>query len=542
MLRLAAPECPLVAEVGDFDVRLAESVTRFYGDEAPADAAPVVVDDARPSLVVPSPSRLRLALPAATRRRTLTAGVRRRDAGDDGPLRAEAFWEDEGGLRSLAAVELPPGDDAWREVAVGLPETAGTLFLVVRDPRPGLANRDGGGACWGEPVIAAAAEPRAQPTGRPDVVLVTVDTLRADALRDMPYLRGRLEEGLRLEAAFAPSPWTLPSYGALFTGRDAEEQGAGRGPFTPEPRPGFERRDLRALGPWPTVAERLRDAGWATAAFHQNPFLDGWSGLHRGFGRWVRTHDDPKALAEPALAWWRSRAGRPRFLVLHWLTPHLPYGPEDEGDPLALLPWRDFVREDHTAAERAAFFDLPADQRAEVVARYRAECTRVDAALAELLPALEADGGEVVLLVHADHGEELWDEGSFEHGHSFADAVLRVPLGIVWPGRVAPAVVAEPAPAHHLLLHALDLLVSAGALPASARDDLPACGLLPDCPGAGPILRARLPYYRNPLDGVDLGRDGTRVELPFTGRGASGPPARVPAEVGRRLEELGYSD
>jgi len=124
---------------------------------------------------------------------------------------------------------------------------------------------------------------------------VSIDTLRQDALTDMPYLRGLMAEGWRWKEAYAPSNWTLPAMASLFTGLPAEEHGCGRGPFTTEATGVAEDRAFRALRGHPTVASFLAAQGYATAMWHQNPFLEAWSGLASGFSRYVRCADRPNS-------------------------------------------------------------------------------------------------------------------------------------------------------------------------------------------------------------------------------------------------------
>lgn len=539
-LDLLAPGA-LVAVEGEARLGREARLTSWYGRES-AEGAPELLGDERPALRVSTPSRLRAALPAgAPRRLTLAARRVRPEPAGTPALRAEAFWEPEGGPpRSLRAEEFAADDDGWREWGIDLPEEAGTLWLVARAAHPGLAAQSAGSLCWGAPCVAPS-----RPPPLPDLILVTVDTLRVDALDAMPRTRALFDGGLWAPRAVAPSNWTLPSFASLWTGLPADQHGAGRGDFAAEPAPGAEARRFSPLGPSPDFPSALRAAGWAAAGFHQNPFLEDWTGLSRGFDRWVRLRDEPAALREPALAWWRAHAHRPRLLLLHWMTPHLPYGEEDEGDPLRARDWRAFLAGDHAPEERATFFALSETERAEVRRRYRAEAARLDAEIAGLVEALRAEGRDPALLFWSDHGEELWDEGSFEHGHSFAEALVRVPLALRWPGRVPPRTLEGAVPAGQLGLHLLHVLggADAGAAAALRRAaaGLPPCGLTPECPAGGRGAECTSPLYRAAHGGARYPAGGGRELLPFLGRGSGGAPAALDAETLSRLAELGYS-
>jgi len=524
---------------GQLSVGRDEWLTRWYGRESEADA-PVLLGEERPSLIVSTPSRLRVNLGAADGPRTFRASVRREQPSQDPDLRAEIFWQAPGAEpRSLAAAVLASEDDSWQHLAADLPIEAGDLWLIARHEHPGLAAQAGARVAWGSPVIAPL-----QPPDLPDVVLITVDTLRADAVARMPNVQRLFAPGEWAGRAVAPSNWTLPSFASLWTGLDADQHGAGRGAFG-APASGPEARAFTALGPARTFPEALQDAGWATACVHQNPFLESWTGLGRGFDAWIRTRDGLQSNRGAAEGWWRANAHRPRLLVLHWMTPHLPYGAADGADPLQERDWRRFLSEDRTPEERRAFFDLPEEQREQVRSRYYAEAEALDRELAEWLPELLAGARRPILLFYSDHGEELWDAGSFEHGHSFDDSVVRVPAAITGDGIVSARRLDAAAPAGHLGLHLLHLLAGSDARIAEALRQtsrgLPACGFAPACPGAQGRARSISPLYRAEAEGLEVDAQGARRLLPFRGEGSGGAaPVLDPATL-RRLAELGYA-
>jgi len=533
-------------EVVEGGMRVARDpwLTPWYGLESTA-AAPELIGDERPALGVETPSRLRLALAASAEARCLRVSVRRQrplSAAVAAPnLRAELFWESPGETpRSLTFASLSPGDDRWHELAADLPTQAGTLWWVARADGVATAGLSAGAVSWGAPVIAPSSAPPL-----PDLILITVDTLRADAMERMPMTRALLQSGLWAERAVAPSNWTLPSFASLWTGLGPGEHGAGRGSFASEPQPGPEARDFTALGLHPSFPEALRAAGWATAGVHQNPFLEDWTGLSRGFERWVRVRDAVGAVAGPAEAWWAENAHRPRLLVLHWMTPHAPYGAEDDADPMGALDWRSFLAQDHTPAERAAFFALSETAQAEVRRRYATEVEALDAEIGALIPRLLATARDPVLMFWSDHGEELWDAGSFEHGHSFDDSVIRVPLGLKWSNHQAALGLGEGVPAGDLGLHLLHVLAESDArLAATLRATgagLPPCGLAPDCPAGGRGASCEFPLYRAESGGAVFNAEGQRKILPFLGRGSGGRAPTLDPEILRRLAELGYA-
>src|SRR5438094_817496 len=210
-----------------------------------------------------------------------------------------------------------------------------------------------------------------------------------------------------------------------------------------------------------TLAERLAAGGYDTAGFVSNLYLKQENGFGQGFrhfddrsgmfwwgpkGRWKRAEH----VVEPALAW-LERAESPFFLWVHVMDPHHPYEPASAG------PWEDGSRAaPHAAAYGALSIrgytqrlkDLRAgrpratpEELAYLVGRYDAEILQVDRELARLHQRLESRGFDernTVLIVTADHGEEVLDHGGMPHGHSLFDELIRVPLGTRGPESPAP--------------------------------------------------------------------------------------------------------
>jgi choline-sulfatase len=184
--------------------------------------------------------------------------------------------------------------------------------------------------------LAAAPAAAAGPAARPNLLLVTIDTLRADhggaygdAAASTPALDGLARDGTLVEEAVVHVPQTRPSHATLFTGRYPYEHGI---------------RD-NAQGPldrkWPTLAERLRAGGWDTAAVIGAYPVSRPSGLDRGFaffddpfGTWqgatsgdARSERPAGEVADRALAWLKRPRRAPFFLWVHFYDPHAPYEP-----------------------------------------------------------------------------------------------------------------------------------------------------------------------------------------------------------------------
>lgn len=290
------------------------------------------------------------------------------------------------------------------------------------------------------------------------VVLIVVDTLRADHLGaygydarpTSPELDRWAGRGLLFERAWAASSWTLPSFGSLLTGRLPSAHAVGT-EVADDSGADFMVAAARNFVSLPegiaTLPEMLGAHGFATGALLSNPFLDPGFGLGRGFAyydNYPASNADLRRAADTvdqALAWLDGHAGHPAFLLVHLFDPHLDYdapppfrgrftGTAGDFDlPVAnLWPIRNRIAE------------LGAAERAFIAAAYDEEIATVDAELGRLLAGLQQRGvlrrGLVVLT--ADHGEELFEHGGFEHGHAMYEEVLRVPL-ILWGAGVAPA-------------------------------------------------------------------------------------------------------
>jgi len=490
-----------------------------------------VLGDDRSSLLAATPTRISVALASSPQARRFHSAVRRLGPRPDVPTTFEAFWQPHGEEpRSLLQLTLAPLttqlSEPWHEFAFELPQEEGELLLVCRDPRPIGARAPVTEVAWQSPVVYSPA-PAAE--RRPDVLLVTIDTLRSDALGHAPALSSLLAKGQLWPQAVSPSNWTLPSYASLFTGLAADQHQAGRGPFSPQATGAPENRQLSAVdSSLRTLADRFREAGYATGMIHQNPMLESWTGLNRGFERYVRASDrsaDALELAEEFLV---QNEGRPRFLVLHLMAPHLPYRVGPSPDPFDSKPLASFFGNDHTPEERARFFALDPGQIEIVRARYYAEVSRLDSAVGPWLERqLQVSDGQLIIGFHSDHGEELWDAGSFEHGHSFDDSVVRVPVGLVAPGRIEAAVFTSSVPAEALAANLLEL--------AAIPHDLPF--RLQDPPAK---FRSQMPLYRSVLQGREFGQESS-TPMPFDPqRGSGGNGAAISERKRRMLAELGY--
>lgn len=281
--------------------------------------------------------------------------------------------------------------------------------------------------------------PRGDPA-RPDVVVISIDSLRPDHLgsygykRDTsPTLDALASRGQRYTHAISGSPWTLPSHMTMMTG------------LWPTEHQVIE--DDRQLAPTvPTLAERLKARGYATAGFVSAIYVGGGYGFARGFdtyqdfglsepaslGHQVRTPE----LVTAALGWAKTLPeDQPAFLFLHTYDVHYPYSPPE--------PWNErynrVLAPKELAYRKWEYFKAhPVGKRRmkDLVAQYD-ECIRfVDDSLEPLIKTWQWDR-DVVFIVLADHGEEFGERGSWGHAHTLYAEALDIPLIVSGTGVTA---------------------------------------------------------------------------------------------------------
>lgn len=277
------------------------------------------------------------------------------------------------------------------------------------------------------------------------VVLVLVDTLRRDSLscyggaRPTPAIDALAAEGVRFEQAISSSGWTLPAVASILTGV-----------APPVHRARGKNTRLTPISPdVPTGAELLDAAGVRTLAFTNAAFVNRLLGLTRGFEfeshEHAYNHEIRRADAtiDAALAQLAKDDGRPTFCLIHLFDPHLDYDPPGEfaqryvepgAAPRRALQWQDCSRVLPGQSET-----VTPEHAARVRAAYDAEIAFVDAEIGRFVAELgrRGDLARTTIVVTADHGEEFWEHGAFEHGHSLYDELVRVPLIVRTPGSSA---------------------------------------------------------------------------------------------------------
>jgi len=275
-------------------------------------------------------------------------------------------------------------------------------------------------------------------------VILLIDTCRYDdvglttALGQVtPHLDRFTRTATRFLQATAPAPWTLPSVASLLTGSYPSVHGAvGRYPDFYPLRDGV-----------PTAPELLQEGGFQTAAFVNVPFLDPVFRLDRGFDvydYYPSGDTDVRRAAETvekAIRWIEEReSDRPFFLLIHLFDPHMDFDPPEPHLSRFLAGYEGSMRPPFGDVERYRNRMVPWETAGFARRMYRAEIASVDEGLGRFFAWIESTGRaeELVVVVTADHGEEFWDHGNFEHGHTLYEEVVHVPLLVRAPGRSWP--------------------------------------------------------------------------------------------------------
>ncbi|MBI4514366.1 MAG: sulfatase [Deltaproteobacteria bacterium] len=329
------------------------------------------------------------------------------------------------------------------------------------------------GRIWAALIIAAVVGAgavlwtRPTPAARPNVILITIDTLRADHLSaygyarsTSPHLEQLAREGVLFEHAYSAANSTNPSHVSLLTGTSVATHGVQANSNT------FSADDI------PTLSERLRAAGYATAAVVSVGHLNqGPSGLGRGFDRYFDTKSEQRAEQSIALArdWIAGQHEQPFFLWLHLFDPHMVYSPPapydaqyvNERSPrIDVILGRqraDWFFQTQTLAggDRAFLQEQFAAQFADSIginqlglteaeveylkALYDGEVGYTDNQIGTLLDHLRKLGiaDNTLLVVTADHGEAHGEHGIYCDHATVYEETLHVPLIVRFSARIA---------------------------------------------------------------------------------------------------------
>ena len=295
----------------------------------------------------------------------------------------------------------------------------------------------------------------------PSIILIVVDTLRADYLgcygfdgEISPRIDELAAESVVFENCSSHAPWTTPSMASMMTSLLPQAHGVAQSPEAPQDYHEWRRQRTSAVPDSAiTLAEVLRDRGYRTGAFVSNAFLSHDLGFSQGFDVFDdsanknRRHEAPEVL-EPAGRWLDSAlvSRHPFFLYIHLMDVHGPYD-SPEGDFNAVrespglgegqnLSIKEFDRI-QPYLRRPQWTRMRHGKKLRTWrGRYAAGVHAADGHLGQLLRRLrqEERWQNTVVVLTADHGEALFDHGGWDHGFSLFKHQLHVPLLIRYPG------------------------------------------------------------------------------------------------------------
>jgi arylsulfatase A-like enzyme len=296
---------------------------------------------------------------------------------------------------------------------------------------------------------------------RPDILLVVIDTLRADHLscygygrETSPHIDRLASEGILYEQSISAASWTFPAHASLFTGLYPSRHDATS-----------QTRTLK--GSFDTLAELLDRAGYRTGGFSNNVWFLESGGLQQGFDEFREmwrhqvvedkgiSFDDPAydmgaaRTTDEILAWLDGLEGDdPFFVFVNYFEPHLPYRPTRPFDGAFLPEDADAkeveeLRSFYSPREYAYILDIPwvpvDDEGLEILtALYDGEIAYVDSIIGRLVEGLKSRGrlDDTLLVITSDHGEHLGEHHMLDHKLSLYEPLLQVPL-ILWnPKRI----------------------------------------------------------------------------------------------------------
>jgi arylsulfatase A-like enzyme len=307
------------------------------------------------------------------------------------------------------------------------------------------------------------------------VVLVSIDTLRADHLGCYGYDRGtspgidRLAgEGTLFEQACATASWTLPAHASILTGLYPRSHGVD----------GWQ---VALPVDLPTLPAQLAAEGYATAAFVNVAILSAQRGFDRGFETWsnLRQSRTPAGetdrVIDAALDWLAKRDDRPVFLFLHFYDAHSDYAALPDYQRRFVRPYSGPANGTTDQLNEYREGRLPpwgSDEARHLSDLYDAGICQLDAQLERLWDGLRAEGlwSETLLVLTSDHGEEFLEHGGVLHDSTLHEEQIRVPLIFVGPGVPRGARVREAVSQVDIMPTVLGLLGIAG--PRSEGVDL----------------------------------------------------------------------
>jgi arylsulfatase A-like enzyme len=352
------------------------------------------------------------------------------------------------------------------------------------------------------------------------VILITIDTLRADALSSYgsttistPNIDALAKDGTLFKNAFSAAPWTLPSFSSMMTG------------VSPTVHKTFTAQSVLP-DKFKTIAEYMRDSGYYTAAIGDNYYLHPEFNMDQGFLEYnffpkrqtiinsfgatlinivspaqLKFYASTADLTDLAVEWIEKNRDSDFFLWVHYYDPHIPYTPPKEYISKDAVP-DGYIGYSFTqpGSIRDGHFAPNASQRKWIKELYDAEVRYVDVNIGKLLDAFKENSlyKSSLIILTSDHGEEFWEHGGYEHGHTLYNELIHVPLIVKLPGKHTGTIVEREVTTQSLMATVLDLTRIPDEGGTAAAESL--VPLLTDNPASyseEPLVSTGLLYFEN---------------------------------------------
>jgi len=285
-----------------------------------------------------------------------------------------------------------------------------------------------------------------------NIILISIDTLRADHLSCYGYSRNTspnidriARKGVLFKNTIATSSFTPPSMASIFTSKNVSSHGIKHGVL----KKGMVYNQEVISSSFTTLAEALKEEGYATFGFHTNPHLAKEFGFAQGFDFFKQfTFANARRLNKEVLKFKEEYKKKGKyFLWVHYFDPHWPYFKRE--------PWGSSYSSYHPKEIKVLNFDMwpekfssktnlkeDKDLLSYLIARYDSEINFVDKYVGELIDSLKKDGDALVIIT-SDHGEEFLEHGRFTHGFQLYEESIRVPLIINFPSKIPEGIKVE---------------------------------------------------------------------------------------------------
>ncbi|MFQ5806637.1 MAG: sulfatase [Phycisphaerae bacterium] len=285
-----------------------------------------------------------------------------------------------------------------------------------------------------------------------NVALISIDSLRPDHLhcygypkKTSPHIDQLAREGALFENVISSTSWTLPAHACMFTGLADSVHGC-------------TDADRRLNDRHYTLAERLKDTGYATVGFFSGPYLHPVFGLDQGFDTYVDCTSYPQLSDRPAASretgednitnprvleevqhWLSENMRHPFFMFIHMWDVHFDFTPPPPYDTRFDPDYRGNISGRRFLSDPRINKDLPKRDLEHLLALYDGEIAWTDEHVGKIIAELEARGllDSTVIIVTAGHGTAFFEHGLKGHRNSLFDEVIRIPLIIRYPARIA---------------------------------------------------------------------------------------------------------